>query len=103
MFSILGDKEVSGRTGAIREGEAGVNDPVGIALMIGMIEFATSDSGSAWGIVKEFTLEMTIGLAGGVAGTAVLVGFMRRVRLPSEGLYPPRTLAAAGVIYGLAA
>ena len=27
---------------------------------------------------------------------------MRRVELPSEGLYPLRTLAAAGVIYGLA-
>ena len=102
MFSILGDKEISGRTGTILEGEAGVNDPVGIALMIGMIEFATSDSGSFWGIVKEFTLEMTIGLAVGLAGTAMLVVFMRRVRLPSEGLYPLRTLAAAGIIYGLA-
>ena len=102
MFSILGDKQIRGRTGTILEGEAGVNDPVGIALMIGMIEFATSDSGSYWGIAKEFTLEMTIGLAVGLAGTAVLVVFMRRVRLPSEGLYPLRTLAAAGVIYGAA-
>jgi cell volume regulation protein A len=70
--------------------------------MIGMIEFATSDGGSFWGIVKEFTLEMTIGLAVGLVGTAALVGFMRRVPLPSEGLYPLRTLAAAGIIYGLA-
>ena len=102
MFSILGEKEMKGRTSIILEGEAGVNDPVGIALMIGMIEFATSDSGSFWGIVKEFTLEMTIGLAVGLAGTALLVVLMRRVRLPSEGLYPLRTLAAAGIIYGLA-
>ena len=102
MFSILGDKEIRGRTGTILEGEAGVNDPVGIALMIGMIEYATSDSGSFWGIVQEFVLEMTIGLAVGLAGTWALVVFMRRVRLPSEGLYPLRTLAAAGIIYGLA-
>ena len=102
MFSILGDKEIRGRTGTILEGEAGVNDPVGIALMIGIIEFATSDSGSYWGIVQEFALEMTIGLAVGLAGTAALVVLMRRVRLPSEGLYPLRTLAAAGIIYGLA-
>jgi cell volume regulation protein A len=33
----------------------------------------------------------------------MLVTFIRRVPLPSEGLYPLRTLAAAGVIYGLAA
>ena len=41
MFSVLGKREVGGRTGTILEGESGVNDPVGIALMIGMIEFAT--------------------------------------------------------------
>ena len=102
MFSILGDKQIRGRTGTILEGEAGVNDPVGIALMIGIIEFATSDSGSYWGIAQEFALEMTIGLVVGLAGTAALVVLMRHVRLPSEGLYPLRTLAAAGIIYGLA-
>jgi cell volume regulation protein A len=45
---------------------------------------------------------MGVGLAVGVAGSALLVLFIRRVQLPSEGLYPLRTLAAAGVIYGLA-
>jgi cell volume regulation protein A len=102
MFSILGDKEIGGRSGTILEGEAGVNDPVGIALMIGMLEYATSDQGSSFSVVKEFTLEMTIGLAVGLAGAALLVLFMRHVQLPSEGLYPLRTLAAAGIIYGLA-
>ena len=102
MFSILGDKEIRGRSGTILEGEAGVNDPVGIALMIGMLEYATSDHGSAFSVVREFALEMTIGLAVGLVGAALLVLFMRKVRLPSEGLYPLRTLAAAGIIYGLA-
>jgi cell volume regulation protein A len=45
---------------------------------------------------------MGVGLAVGVAGSALLVLFIRRVQLPSEGLYPLRTLAAAGVIYGIA-
>jgi cell volume regulation protein A len=102
MFSILGDKEIRGRTGTILEGEAGVNDPVGIALMIGMLEFATADGGSFWAVIREFALQMSIGLAVGLAGTALLVVFMHRVHLPSEGLYPLRTLAAAGFIYGLA-
>jgi len=79
MFSILGNKSIRGRSGTILEGESGVNDPVSIALMIGILEFATEDGGSA----------------------ALLI-FMRRVELPSEGLYPLQTLAAAGVIYGLA-
>ena len=43
MFSILGNKQIRGRTGTILEGESGVNDPVGIALMIGILEFATED------------------------------------------------------------
>jgi potassium/hydrogen antiporter len=102
MFSILGNKKITGRTGTILEGESGVNDPVGIALMIGILEFATEDGGSVWTIFTNFVVEMTIGLAVGIAGAAALVLFMRRVQLPSEGLYPLRTLAAAGVIYGLA-
>ena len=36
MFSVLGGREIGGRTGTILEGESGANDPVGIALMIGM-------------------------------------------------------------------
>jgi len=67
-----------------------------------MLEYATSDNGSSFSVVREFALEMTIGLAIGVAGAALLVVFMRRVQLPGEGLYPLRTLAAAGIIYGLA-
>ena len=102
MFSILGNKEIGGRTGTILEGEAGVNDPVAIALMIGMLEFATADDGSLWTVASEFAVEMSVGLAVGVVGTALLVLFIRHVHLPSEGLYPLRTLAAAGVIYGLA-
>jgi potassium/hydrogen antiporter len=101
MFSVLGNKEIGGRTGTILEGESGMNDPVGIALMIGMLELATSDDGSAWTVVAEFLLEMGVGLGVGIAGAALLVRFMRVVRLPSE-LYPLQTIAAAGVIYGLA-
>ena len=102
MFSILGDKQIAGRTGIILEGESGVNDPVGIALMIGMLEFATSDEGSFWTIAGEFFVEMSVGLIVGLGGAALLIPLMRSVSLPGEGLYPLRALAAAGVIYGLA-
>ncbi|MFN2470497.1 MAG: cation:proton antiporter [Gaiellaceae bacterium] len=102
MFSVLGNREVAGRTGTILEGESGANDPVGIALMIGMLEFATADDGTVWTIVGEFSLEMGVGLGVGLGGTALLLPLMRRVSLPSAGLYPLRTLAAAGVIYGVA-
>jgi potassium/hydrogen antiporter len=101
MFSVLGNREVRGRAGTILEGESGANDPVGIALMIGMLEFATHDDASAWTVVVEFTVEMVVGLAGGLIGGAVLLWLIRRVSLPSEGLYPIRVLGIAGVVYGL--
>jgi cell volume regulation protein A len=101
-FSVLGGREIGGRTGTILKGESGANDPVGIALMIGMIELATSDDGSFWTVVAEFAVEMAGGVAVGVAGAAVLVPLIRRVPLPSAALYPLRMLGAAGVVYGAA-
>ena len=103
MFSVLGKREVGGRTGTILEGESGVNDPVGIALMLGMIEFATHADASFWVVVREFALEMSIGLAIGVAGAWVVLQSIRRIELTNPALYPLRSLAAAGVIYGVAA
>jgi cell volume regulation protein A len=103
MFSVLGNREVSGRSGTILEGESGANDPVGIALMIGMLELATHDDASFWIVVEEFTIEMAVGLAVGVVAAGGLLWLMQRVSLPNEGLYPLRTLAAAAAIYGIAA
>ncbi len=102
MFSVLGGKEVGGRTGTILEGESGANDPVGIALMVGMIEFATRAHSSSWIVVREFFIQMAVGLAIGVAAAHVLLPLLRRIALPKAELYPIQTLAAAGVIYGVA-
>ena len=101
-FSVLGGREIRGRTGTILQGESGANDPVGIALMIGMIELATSDHGSFWTVVKEFAVEMTGGAVVGVIGGVALLPLMRRARLPEASLYPLQVLGAAGVIYGAA-
>ncbi|MGZ4400782.1 MAG: potassium/proton antiporter [Gaiellaceae bacterium] len=101
MFSVFGRREVRGRSATILEGESGANDPVGIALMIGMISFATSDHGSLWIVVREFSLEMAVGLAVGVVGARLLLPLMR-VSLHSPGLHPVRALAGAGTIYAVA-
>jgi cell volume regulation protein A len=102
-FSVFGAREVRGRSGTILEGEAGMNDPVGIALMIGMIELATHDDASSWIVVEEFAIEMALGLTVGVLGALALLPVIRRVRLTGPALYPIRVLAGAGIIYGLAA
>jgi potassium/hydrogen antiporter len=102
MFSVLGNREVGGRSGTILEGESGANDPVGIALMIGLLELATHDDAGISTVVVEFMVEMAVGLAVGLAGAFALLRLIQRYSLPSEGLYPIRVLAAGGVIYGVA-
>lgn len=102
MFSVLGDRDIGGRTGTILEGESGANDPVGIALMIGMIELATHAHESFWVVVRVFAEQMSIGLAIGVVGGLVEQQLLRRVVFPSSGLHTIRTLALAGLVYGVA-
>jgi cell volume regulation protein A len=102
-FSVLAGKEVSGRSGTILEGESGFNDPVGIALMVGMVEMATEENGSFSTVVSEFVVEMSVGLAVGVAGALVVRAVLRAAVLPDRTLYPVTVILAAGVIYGAAA
>jgi len=104
VFSVLGKREVSGRSGVLLEGESGANDPVGIALMAGLIGVQAGGSvpAQAVAVAVEFALQMAVGAAVGVIGGVGLLAFMRRVPLPAEGLYPLRTLAGAAVIYGAA-
>jgi cell volume regulation protein A len=102
MFSVLGDRDIGGRTGTILEGESGANDPVGIALMIGMIELATHAHASFWVVVRVFAEQMSIGLAIGIVGGLVEQQLLRRVVFPSSGLHTIRTLALAGLVYGVA-
>jgi potassium/hydrogen antiporter len=104
VFSVLGRREVGGRSGTVLEGESGANDPVGIAAMAALL--ATAGSGGGWQAVGEgtgeFVAEMVLGLAAGAAGGYLLSLTMRRVPLPNGALYPLQTLLGAGAIYGLA-
>jgi cell volume regulation protein A len=103
VFSVLGRREVAGRSGTILEGESGANDPVGIALMASLLAAGqTAGLDAAGAVVGGFLLQLVVGAAVGVAGGVLLVGFMRRVPLPSGALYPLRVLASALAIYGAA-
>lgn len=102
VFSVLGRREISGRSGVLLEGESGANDPVGIALMVSILAAGGGGAAAVGHGLGEFALQMGVGSAAGIAGGSGLLWFMRRVGLPSEGLYPIRTLAGAGIIYGIA-
>jgi cell volume regulation protein A len=100
VFSVLGQREVRGRSGTILEGESGANDPVGIALLASLLTAGSLSGGAVAHIVGEFALQMGAGAALGVVGGIALLWFTRRVTLPSEGLYPLRSLACVLVLYG---
>ncbi|MEO6701579.1 MAG: cation:proton antiporter [Jatrophihabitantaceae bacterium] len=102
VFAVLGQRQIGGNSGTILEGESGANDPVGIALMASLLA-AGGLSGSAFGQVSgEFVLQLGVGGLVGLVGGAGLRWFVQRVQLPSEGLYPLRTLACALGLFGIA-
>lgn len=102
VFSVLGRREVSGRSGTILEGESGANDPVGIALMASLIDAGALSGHALLQALGEFALQMGVGAVVGLLGGRGLLVFMRRVPLPHEGLYPLRTLASALALFALA-
>jgi cell volume regulation protein A len=100
VFSILGQREIAGRSSTILEGESGANDPVGIALLISLLAAGSLSGGALAHVGGEFMLQMGVGAAFGLLGGRALLWFMRRVSLPSEGLYPLRTFASVLLLYG---
>ncbi len=103
VFSVLGRREISGRSAILLKGESGANDPVGISLMAALLVTGGATGWSAVGTAgREFALQMLVGIAVGLVAGPALVWLMQRVTLPSAGLYPLRTLAAAGLTYGVA-
>jgi potassium/hydrogen antiporter len=91
VFSVLGGTEIRGRAGTILEGEAGVNDPAGIALMLGMIDLATHPDATMLTVVSDFAIQMAVGVVLGFLGARALV----RLRNPLL------LLAGAGALYAV--
>jgi cell volume regulation protein A len=102
VFSVLGKRQIVGRTGTILEGESGANDPVGIALMVSLLAATGTGIDAVLGGLAEFALQMAVGMAVGLLGGYGLAKLMRRMSLPNEALYSVSTIACATLIYGAA-
>lgn len=100
VFSVLGRREISGRSGTILEGESGANDPVGIALMVTLLGV----TGSGWQAIGsglgEFALQLAIGAVVGIAGGLALRWLMRHSQLSDGALSAILVVAAAVLLYG---
>ncbi|WP_432133745.1 MULTISPECIES: cation:proton antiporter domain-containing protein [unclassified Streptomyces] len=103
VFSALGRREIPGRAGTLLNGEAGLNDPAGIALLAGLLELGGRTGGAAVGHVAwVFAVQIVVGAVVGVVGGLALPRFLRLVPLPGQGLYALAAMAGALGVYGLA-
>jgi potassium/hydrogen antiporter len=102
VFSVLGRREIAGRSGTVLEGESGANDPVGIALMSSLLAAGALTAHAIGSVALSFVLQMGVGAVVGISGGFLLLWFMQRVQLPGEGLYSLRTLACAGILFAVA-
>ena len=102
VFSVLGQQEVEGRSGTVLEGESGANDPVGIALMVSLVQAGGLSGGAARHVAGEFCVQMAVGLLVGVLGGVLLRRLVERSYLPDSGLQPLRTVACVLLIFAAA-
>lgn len=102
VFAVLAGRQISGRSGTILEGESGANDPVGIALMAGLLAAGGVSAGSLADVAGRFALQIFVGAGVGVLAGLALRRSVQRVSLPSDGLYPLAVLFAVGLVYGAA-
>jgi cell volume regulation protein A len=102
VFAVLRGSTLRRRLARTLEGEAGLNDPVAVLLVLGFMAWATQPHYGAIDFAALFARQLGIGAAvGGVIALAAVLA-LRHLRLPSAGLYPVVSIASASLAYGAA-
>ena len=100
VFAVLRGSTLRRRLARTLEGEAGLNDPVAVVLVIGFIEWATHRNYGLSDLLVLFVRQFGIGAAIGAVVAGMAVFTLRHARLPSAGLYPVASLAFGALAYG---
>jgi potassium/hydrogen antiporter len=100
IFALLRGSTLRRKVARTLEGEAGLNDPVAVLLVIGFVEWIQDPAYGAADMALLFLLELGIGAAIGLLVGWLAVHGLRRVRLDTVGLYPVATLATAALAFG---
>jgi cell volume regulation protein A len=100
IFAVLRGSTLRRRLARTLEGEAGMNDPVAVLLVLGFISWIQQPDYNGLdmlvAIVQELVIGGAVGIAVGFAAVRALIG----VRLASAGLYPVASLATAALAFG---
>ena len=102
IFTLLRGSTLKRRLARTLEGEAGMNDPVAVLLVLGIIEWINRPDYGVLDMAGLFVLELAIGAVVGLAVGWLAVQAFRRAKLASGGLYPVASLAVVGIAYGAA-
>lgn len=103
VFSVLDDGRLDERPQTILEAESGANDPISIALMVGVLSVATGHGSWGSSVAETLVRQLGIGLGVGVVGAWLVHRPFKYLTEPRETLQPIVALAAAGLIFGVAA
>ena len=86
VYAVFRGRSGSERARTILEGESGVNDPAGIALMVAVTAaVATADSSYGHSALR-FVEELAIGSAAGVVGGLILLAALPATRQLADGV-----------------
>ena len=102
VFAVLRTSTLRRKLARTLEGESGINDPIAILLVIGCIEAIQDPTYGLEDALLLVVQELAIGFVVGLAVAAAAVLFLRRVTLPSAGLYPVASIATGALAFGLA-
>jgi potassium/hydrogen antiporter len=105
VFSVLRRVQLPHRLRGILEAESGLNDAPTVLIVAAASAAAVGQTSAQNGMLLAglIVVELVVGLAIGAALGWLGVQILRRVALPSSGLYPLATLVWAVFAYGIAA
>jgi cell volume regulation protein A len=102
VFALLRGTNLPQRLARTLEGEAGLNDPVAVLLVVELIHLIT-EPGFGWAkVALEFVQELVIGAAVGLALGWLAVRVMNRARSVPEGLQLVASVSTLALAFGAA-
>src|SRR5690242_14432076 len=102
IFSLLRGSTLRRKLARTLEGEAGMNDPVAVLLVLGFIDWIQKPGYGLPDMLGLFARQLGIGLVVGLGVGWLAVEAFNRLRLASTGLYPVASICAAAVAFGAA-
>jgi potassium/hydrogen antiporter len=102
IFGLLRHSRLHDRVARALEGEAGMNDPVSILLVVGLIDWIQLPDYGIADMVWLFAKQLAIGLAVGLSVGWLSVQGLRRAWLGTEAGYVIGTIGTAAVAFGAA-